>query len=194
MNVNDPFDKPSSTIIFDKAIVDMYKDALAQAQNNIANLPEVLRYFSHAFNVTINLPKPMFRRWGRKFVDNTGRAHEPNDLVCDKLGNPKIYDKFRILCKKTLDDETGELDWAEGWDPVSRANAYISSFFVEATQSSTQKVEPPVLNAPVDVVQQPVQQQQVVQPVAQPVIQQQPVAQPAPQVAQSNYDNTQPPF
>lgn len=172
-NAEDPFDEPASTIIFNERIISLYKTEMRKAQNNVNNLPENLRHFMHAFNVTIDLPQPMFRRWGRKFIDSAGRSHEPNDLVCDKNNTPKLYKNFRVLCKKTLDNETGELDWAAGWDPISRGNTYISSFFVAPTQAPTQNNEAPI-QPPVDVaqpvvqpisqvVQQPIQQQQVVQ-------------------------------
>lgn len=181
VNAEDPFDDPASTIIFNERIINIYKTAMQQAQNNVNNLPDNLRYFMHAFNVTIDLPQPMFRRWGRKFIDNAGRSHEPNDLVCDKNNTPKLYKNFRVLCKKTLDNETGELDWAAGWDPISRGNTYISSFFVAPTQAPTQKDEQPTPTPPVD----------IAQPIGQSVSQvvQQPVQQP---IVQSG--NTQPPF
>lgn len=181
---DDMFNAPTSVASFDQNVINFYKRELQKANNVIDALPEKARFFPYAVWVEVTLPEPMYRRWGREFTttDKNGiqTVHQPNDLVCDKNGNPKLYTSFLILCKQTFDKEKAEmgfpakdcLGWAKGWDPVSRQNSYISAFFVRAQQSTTADPAPqsqpaqqgqsatqqPPVQQPTQGIQQPTQQ------------------------------------
>lgn len=193
MSLSDPddlFNEPCVVAVFTEAVVKFYEKALSEAHGVFANLPEKAKWFPHAVWVTIPLSEPMFRRWGRAFdtTDKNGVVthHNADDYINDKDGNPKLYTEFRVLCKETVDKEKMEAGysakeattWAKGWDPVSRGNSYISSFFVRPTaggsteQAPAQQPAPtsaPQPQAPQAGVQQPGVQQGVTAPQA-PVV------------------------
>lgn len=181
---DDMFNAPTSVASFDQNVINFYKRELQKANGVIDALPGKAKFFPYAVWVEVTLPEPMYRRWGREFTttDKNGvqTVHQPDEKVCDKDGNPKLYTSFMILCKQTFDKEKAEmgfpakecLSWAKGWDPVSRQNSYISAFFVRAEKATTADPTPqpapqpqPGAPAPTAGVQQPTQGVQ--QPVQQ---------------------------
>lgn len=182
LSLSDPddfFNAPCIVPVFQDAVVKGYTRALEQAAQLSAtngksvmdNIPEKLKWFPHAIWVTIPLPKPMYRRWGSEFQTTDPKTgaivvHQPDDLVCDKSGHPKLYTEFRVLCKETVDKERMDAgysvkeatQWANGWDPVSRGNSYISSFFVSAESASAPATQqPPVMQPAAQPAGQPLQ-------------------------------------
>lgn len=165
MNEDDIFDGGTSTIIFQERIVNAYRKALnidANAlgtvdANKLEALPAAYKYMTHMVFVEQQLPKPMCRIYNADFTDGKGVLHKAGTLVCDRNGNPKLYTSFRILCKEVIDNETGERSYANGWDPVTVGNNYISSFFVSPDTTNTVVPTPPtpVEPAPVQPTPQP---------------------------------------
>lgn len=163
MNEDDIFDGGTSTIIFQERIIDAYKKALSIDTNAIGtvdnakleNLPSAYRYMTHMVFVEQQLPKPMCRIYNTDFVDGKGVLHKAGSLVTDRNGNPKLYTSFRILCKEVIDNETGERSYANGWDPVTVGNNYISSFFVSPDTTNTVVPTPPAPVQPAPAAAQP---------------------------------------
>lgn len=179
LNEDDIFDNPSSlptTCLFGETIVKVYQTALQAAGGDASKLPDNMKYFKGAEYVDVPLPTPMYRIYGSDFVDAKGIMHKAGDYITDKNGAPRLYTKVRVLCKKSVDNETGELRYARNWDPEKRANDYIAAFFVT----------PPVGGTSVEEAQQtPVEVQQAA--VAQPTV----VGQQAPVTAQQAPVNPQ---
>lgn len=160
-NEDDPFDNPSNlptTCLFGEGIVRIYEQAIANAQGDVTKIPDNLKYFCNAKFVDVPLPAPMHRIYGSDFKDSKGVLHKGGDCICDKNGTPMLYNTVRVLCKETIDNETGERRWANGWDPVSRGNNYISAFFIaQSTPSTSTETAPPAQQAPVIPPAQPIQ-------------------------------------
>lgn len=180
MNEDDPFacgQNPPVECIFGERMVGLYKRALQAVNNDFKQLPDAYKYFAGAKWVIVDLPTPMHRIYTSQFTDGKGVVHQPGEIITDKSGKPRIYTSIRVLCKEFVDNETGERDWAVDWDPVARANRYISSFFIAADMSNepAQVSQPLPQGAPApDPLAQPTQQtqqtasqqtQQVVQPI-----------------------------
>ena len=173
LNEDDIFDNPSSlptTCLFGETIVKVYETALQAAGGDANKLPDNMKYFKGAEYVDVPLPTPMYRIYGSDFVDAKGIMHKAGDYITDKNGAPRLYTKVRVLCKKSVDNETGELRYARNWDPEKRANDYIAAFFVtppvggtsvEETQQATVEVQQAAVAQPTVVGQQaPVTAQQ----------------------------------
>ena len=179
LNEDDIFDNPSSlptTCLFGETIVKVYETALQAAGGDASKLPDNMKYFKGAEYVDVPLPTPMYRIYGSDFVDAKGITHKAGEYIKDKNGAPRLYTKVRVLCKKSVDNETGELRYARNWDPEKRANDYIAAFFVTPTVSGTSVEE--TQQAPIEA--QPAA-------VAQPTV----VGQQAPVTAQPAQTNPQ---
>lgn len=140
LNEDDIFDNPSSlptTCLFGETIVKVYETALQAAGGDASKLPDNMKYFKGAEYVDVPLPTPMYRIYGSDFVDAKGIMHKAGEYIKDKNGAPRLYTKVRVLCKKSVDNETGELRYARNWDPEKRANDYIAAFFVTPTVGGT---------------------------------------------------------
>ena len=163
LNEDDIFDNPSTlptTCLFGETIVKVYETALQAAGGDANKLPDNMKYFKGAEYVDVPLPTPMYRIYGSDFVDAKGIMHKAGEYIKDKNGAPRLYTKVRVLCKKSVDNETGELRYARNWDPEKRANDYIAAFFVTPTVGGTSVEE--AQQAPVEVQQAAVAQPAVI--------------------------------
>lgn len=145
LNEDDIFDGGTTTVVFQERILDAYKKVLGVnpdaigvvSDEKLESLPTPYRYMTHMVFVEQQLPTPMCRIYNHDFTDGKGVLHKAGSLVTDRNGNPKLYNSFRILCKEVIDNETGERAYANGWDPVTVGNNYVSSFFVSPNTSNT---------------------------------------------------------
>ena len=182
VNAEDEWDEPFVVPVWNQRQIDRYKALLASPAVNgdISKLPEEKRTFKYGFWEKCTLPKPMNRVWSQnmtiKYADGTTKEVHEGDLVCDKRGVPVLYTEFMVFTKKTIDNNTGEMDYANGWSFSERSAQMIARQFT-LPQENTPAVVPQAVAqaaaAPQPTVQQP-------QAVAQPAPQPQGVQQPMP--------------
>ena len=138
VNPNDLFDGPSRQAIFTKAIVQEFQKYFAIAENGTAFcntiIPEELRVFKGGQYEQYVFPETMVML----NEDGTPRRNPRN-------GNLYRRDRITVLCKYTVDNETGERRYAHGWDPISRGTRIMNSMFAPLSKFNMPTVAPPQL-------------------------------------------------
>ena len=138
-NPDDWFDQTNQTVcLFGEQAARYYK-AVGGDASKWETLPEQAKCFANAYFVVVDAPVPMYHLCSADFNGPKCPLPGSNGLfvVADKAGLPRIYTSVRVLCKKAVDNETGELDWATGWDPATRASQMFGSLFVSAPVSTS---------------------------------------------------------
>ena len=191
VNADDEWDEPFVVPIWNERQIARYKALLASPEvaGNIDRIPEEKRTFKYGFWEKCQLPQPMNRMWSQtmtiKYADGSTKTVQEGDIVCDKRGVPVLYTEFMVFTKKTVDNNTGEMTYANGWSFSERSSQMIARQFTlpqtvanVAPQTVVQAEGAPTVAQPT--IQQPtsVPQGAPAQPVAQPVVAQPNVAQP----------------
>ena len=86
-------------------------------------LPENLLVFSHASFEEFVFPCPMCQ------IDENGEPRRNQTS-----GNLIIRTSIRVLCKKTVDNETGVSRWAKGWSPEEQGASIMATFYKPASE------------------------------------------------------------
>lgn len=136
-NPDDWFDQTNQTVCLFGEQAQRYYTAVNGDQTKWESLPEPAKNFANAYFVVVDAPTPMYHLCSADF--NGPKVALPGTslfVIADKSGLPKLYTSVRVLCKKAVDNETGELDWATGWDPSTRASQMFGSLFVRAQVES----------------------------------------------------------
>lgn len=133
-NPDDWFDMTNTTVCLFGEQAERYYKAVGGDQTKWESLPEPAKSFANAYFVVVDAPAPMYHLCSADFNGPKVALPGSNGLyvIADKSGLPKIYTSVRVLCKKSVDNESGELDWATGWDPNTRASQMFGSLFVRA--------------------------------------------------------------
>lgn len=133
-NPDDWFDQTNQTVPLFGEQAERYYKALDGDASKWESLPEKAKWFANACFVVVPAPTPMYHLCSADFNGPKVALPGSNGLyvIADKSGLPKLYTSVRVLCKKTVDNETGELDWATGWEPETRASQMFGSLFVRA--------------------------------------------------------------
>lgn len=114
-----------------------------------------------------------------KYADGTSKQVKAGEIVTDRAGHPTVYTEFMVFVKKTLDNNTQELRYANGWSFAERSAQMIARQFttIQPTAGIPPQEAIQSAGAPQPQPQATIQQPQTVQgPQAQ-----QAQAQPAPQ-------------
>lgn len=169
-NPDDWFDQTNQTVcLFGEQAARYYKAVNGDA-TKWESLPEQAKVFANAYFVVVDAPTPMYHLCSANFEGPKVALPGSNGLyvVADKAGLPRVYTSVRVLCKKAVDNETGELDWATGWDPTTRASQMFGSLFVAVPVSSTpatpnndlatDSADGPVVNPSADAQQNPAEE------------------------------------
>ena len=133
-NPDDWFDQTNQTVCLFGEQAERYYKAVNGDATKWESLPEQAKSFANAYFVVVPAPTPMYHLCSADFNGPKVALPGSNGLyvIADKSGLPKLYTSVRVLCKKTVDNETGELDWATGWEPETRASQMFGSLFVRA--------------------------------------------------------------
>lgn len=133
-NPDDWFDQTNQTVCLFGEQAERYYKALNGDASKWESLPEAAKSFANAYFVVVPAPTPMYHLCSADFNGPKVALPGSNGLyvIADKSGLPKLYTSVRVLCKKSVDNETGELDWATGWEPETRASQMFGSLFVRA--------------------------------------------------------------
>lgn len=185
VNADDEWDEPFTVPVWNDIQIKRYKALLASPEVNgdVNKIPEEKRVFKYGFWETYKLPMPMNRIWSQnmtiKYADNTMKEVHAGEIVTDRAGHPVVYTEFMVFVKKTLDNNTGELRYANGWSFAERSAQMIARQFT--TIQPTASMPPQEIIQPAGAPQaQP--QATIQQPVTVQTAQVQPAqAQPAPQ-------------
>ena len=132
-NPDDWFDQTNQTVCLFGGQAERYYKSVNGDASKWESLPEAAKSFANAYFVVVPAPTPMYHLCSADF--NGPKVALPGTslyVIADKSGLPKLYTSVRVLCKKAVDNETGELDWATGWDPETRASQMFGSLFVRA--------------------------------------------------------------
>ena len=138
VNPNDLFDGPSRQAIFDEALIRKFQEFFSVTENGTSPtnmpIPEELLVFKGGRYEQFVFPETMVML----NEDGTPRRNPRN-------GNLYRRDGITVLCKFTVDNETGERRYAHGWDPISRGTRIMNSMFAPLSKFKMPTVAPPQL-------------------------------------------------
>ncbi len=137
-------DRPTTHVEFNDRLVEMYKPFISAAKGGTAEtdqeLPERLRYIT-AHRVNWQPPKesiPFNRIYLTDVTDGTGKTHKAGDTICDRNGNPRLYESIVVFCKYFRDpDFPDKVSYYAGDEPDQKGQAYFGSFCIKATLPKT---------------------------------------------------------
>lgn len=185
VNADDEWDEPFVVPVWNETQIKRYKALLASPEVNgdVNKIPQEKRIFKYGFWETCKLPMPMNRIWSQdmviKYADGTQKPVKAGEIVTDRAGHPTVYTEFMVFVKKTLDNNTNELRYANGWSFAERSAQMIARQFTTIQPTAGMPPQEAIQGAGAP---QPQQQATIQQPgTVQGPQAQQAQAQPAPQ-------------
>lgn len=135
VNADDEWDEPFVVPVWNETQIKRYKALLASPEVNgdVNKIPQEKRIFKYGFWEACKLPMPMHRIWSQdmviKYADGSQKPVKAGDIVTDRAGHPAVYTEFMVFVKKTLDNNTNELRYANGWSYSERSAQMIARQF-----------------------------------------------------------------
>lgn len=141
VNPDDEWDEDGSLTTFNERLVKKFAQYIGVSQpgaldqfgrqtwqpspllNQANPIPESMLVLTHA-----QFEEFKFPGGERVQLDDNGQPRR-NDS-----GQMIVRDSVRVLTKKTVDNETGETRYANGWDPVSQGNSIMLNLYAPLSQ------------------------------------------------------------
>lgn len=141
VNPDDEWDEPVEMTTFNERMVNIFKQYLAVSQQDGEDNFGRPRFKASAL---LDATKPLPEKYlvftharVEEFVFPGGEEHIQVDDQGQPVKNKKTGQYYRrksvlVLTKKKVDNETGELDYAEGWRPEQQGRSILNAFYKPA--------------------------------------------------------------